>query len=71
MKQKPVILLDREQRMLGKAVTVRGHLDLQGAEGGSHYEAYAMCTFVYQHVSVCVGVCLCGQSGCLSVHLIK
>ena len=34
---------------------------------GSHYEAYALCTWVYQ----CVCVCVCVQTGCLAVHLIK
>lgn len=62
---KPMILLDREQGMLGKTVTVGGHLDLQGAEG--HIMKHMPCA----HGCTSVCVCVCRQSGCLSVHLIK
>ncbi len=65
-----MILLDAEQGMLGKGVTVRGAFRPLGGRR-SHYGAYAMCSWVHQCVCVCVCVCVFRQSGCLSVHLIK
>lgn len=47
-----MILMDTEQGMLGRRVTVRGHLDLQGAEG--HIMKHMPCA----HGCVCVCGCL-------------
>lgn len=47
-----MILMDTEQGMLGKSVTVRGHLDLQGAQG--HIMKHMPCAHGCASMCVCV-----------------